>query len=264
MITSPQNGRIRYVSDLLSKTKLRRKERKFVSEGIKEFLEAPTDMISEVLVSEKLLLGEGALNSEIKCKLAKVQYETVADDVFKKLSDTVTPQGIITVLNFRECSLEDIVRGDKPLIVMLENLQDPGNLGTILRTAEGAGVSGIIMSRDCVDIYNPKVIRATMGCVYRENFVYVDSLEDTIDLLASKGITTYAAALDRRSKIYTDYDYTKGSCLLIGNEGNGLTSSIISKAGDTCFIPMEGKVESLNASVAAAILMYEAKRQRMR
>lgn len=263
MITSLQNGRIKYVSDLLSKAKFRRKEGKFVAEGIKMFLEAPMDMICEVFVSQQLLSSEGVSNKELRSKLENVRYETVADDVFKKMSDTVTPQGVITVLKFRECSLDDITGCDKPTVVMLENLQDPGNLGTILRTAEGAEISGIIMSKDCVDIYNPKVIRATMGCVYREKFIYVDSLEDTIAILKSKGIKTYAAALDRKARPYTEYDYRDGACLLIGNEGSGLTSSIIEAAGNTCFIPMEGKVESLNASVAAAILMYEAKRQRM-
>lgn len=262
MITSSQNGRIKYVCDLIGKAKMRRKEGRFVAEGIKMFLEAPADMIEEVYVSEELLSREAKENAKLKEALSKVKYEVVAADVFKKISDTVTPQGIITILKYRDCKLSDITSGDKPLIVMLENLQDPGNLGTILRTAEGAGVSGIIMSRDCVDIYNPKVIRSTMGCVYREKFIYVDSLEETIDMLKEKGITTYAAALDRDSKAYTDYDYTEGTCLLIGNEGNGLTAGIIAKAGNTCFIPMEGEVESLNASVAAAVLMYEAKRQR--
>lgn len=265
MITSQSNGRIKYLSDLLLKARLRRKDMKFVAEGIKMFLEAPLDRIEEVYISEELEKKVNTAYPEDKAladKLGKVNYEVVTESVFKKISDTVTPQGIISVIKIKETPLDSIMAGETPLIVCLENLQDPGNLGTILRTAEGAGVDGIILSRDCVDIYNPKVTRSTMGSVFRMKFAYVDDLNDTISLLKKKDIRVYAAALDKKSASYDSRDFSKGSAILIGNEGNGLKEETIKASNETIFIPMVGQVESLNASVAAAVIMYEALRQR--
>lgn len=283
MITSAGNGRIKYVTDLLSKAKLRRKDGKFVAEGIKMFLEAPVSEIDEVYISEELYVKLGSNGNsgsksresgvrivgsslgdyrEIARKLEKVNYEVVSESVFKKISDTVTPQGIVTVIKTVDASIDDMTGGVNPLIVVLENLQDPGNLGTILRTAEGAGADGIVLSRDSVDIYNPKVIRSTMGSVFRMKFAYVDDLHEAIRSMKSKGISVYAAALDETSESYDTKDYTKPSAILIGNEGNGLKEETIKAAGETVYIPMKGQVESLNASVAAAVIMYEAARQR--
>ena len=167
--------------------------------------------------------------------------------------------GTITI---KEAKLGDLLKSTKtPLFVLLENLQDPGNLGTILRTAEGAGVTGVILSRDCVDIYNPKVIRSTMGSVYRVPHFYADDFHEVIDGLKETGVTVYAAALES-GEIYDTYSYVEGSAFIIGNEGNGLRPETVAKAGKSCYLPMEGRVESLNASVAASVLMYEAYRQR--
>ena len=154
-----------------------------------------------------------------------------------------------------------MIYGDNPLIMILENLQDPGNLGTIIRTAEGAGVDGIIMTSGTVDIYNPKVIRSTMGAMYRMKFAYTDDLAGTVKLLKSKGIITYAAHL-KGAVDYVKCDYTKGTAFFIGNEGNGLTDEATDLADRKIIIPMKGKLESLNAAVSGALLMYEAARQR--
>ncbi len=265
MITSQTNGRIKYVTDLLTKARLRKKDGKFVAEGIKMFMEAPLELIEEVYVSEELSEKVNKAFPEDKNladKLSKVNYEVVTNQIFKKITETVTPQGIVSVIKIKENKLEDIIDSDNPLTILLENVQDPGNMGTILRTAEGAGADGIIMSRDCVDVYNPKVIRSTMGSIFRIKFVCVDDFEVCIDILKNKGITVYAAALSKQSLAYDEADYSGPSALLIGNEGNGLREETIKKASTTVFIPMDGEVESLNASVAASILMYEAKRQR--
>lgn len=265
MITSQSNGRIKYVTDLLTKARLRRKDGKFVAEGIKMFLEAPLELIEEVYISEELEKKVQKVFPEDRAfaeKLSRVNYEVVTDSILKKMTETVTPQGIVSVIKIKEQKLEEITDVEKPLIIMLENLQDPGNLGTILRTAEGAGVDGIILSRDCVDIYNPKVTRSTMGSVFRMKFAYVDDLNDTISILKKKGIRVYAAALDKNSASYDSRDFSKGSAILIGNEGNGLKEETINASDETIFIPMVGQVESLNASVAAAVIMYEALRQR--
>lgn len=268
MITSATNGRIKWVVSLMEKARMRRKEQKYVAEGIRMLLEAPKEAIAEVYVSETFMKRAGEKDSqEAGCmqhiKASGAEILDVSDDVFRKLSDTVNPQGILAVMRMAESSPEEMLNGNQtPLFMILENLQDPGNLGTVLRTAEGAGCSGIILSRDCVDLYNPKVIRSTMGAVFRVPFFYTDNLMETIADLRQRGVRIYAAALDEQAAAYDTYSYEHATAFLVGNEGNGLTKEAIAAAGQTCYIPMEGKVESLNASVAAAILMYEAYRQR--
>ena len=268
MITSATNGRIKWVVSLMEKARMRRKEQKYVIEGVRMLLEAPVDAIEEVYVSEAFLKRAGVTESqEAACmkriKLLPEKIVEVSNDVFRKLSDTVNPQGILAVMRMKEASPEQILAGETtPLFMILENLQDPGNLGTVMRTAEGAGCSGVILSRDCVDLYNPKVIRSTMGAVFRVPFFYTDNLAETLEVLKQKGVRIYAAALDGKAFAYDTYSYKEATAFLVGNEGNGLTKEAIAAAGQTCYIPMEGKVESLNASVAAAILLYEAYRQR--
>ena len=269
MITSPNNEKVKYVRELAAKAKFRKKEGCFIAEGIRMFLETPEDIIRQVYVSEHLenvlKSGENLSDNHRACyeKLKTLKYETVQDSVFNRMADTVTPQGIISVIANREYRLESLLEGStKKLFVILENLQDPGNLGTVLRTAEAAGVTGVILSNDSVDLYNPKVIRSTMGAVYRVPFLYTDDLSGVIGLLKEKGINVYAATLSKTSKAYDCFDYCEGSAFVIGNEGNGLTAETISKASAQVYIPMEGQGESLNASMAAGILMYEANRQR--
>lgn len=262
MITSASNGKIKWVCTLREKAKLRKKEQKFIAEGCKMFLEAPMESICEIYVSESFFKKDGELENACKRRLEQLPYEVVSDDVYRKMSDTVTPQGILCVIAMQESNPEDMIKDvDVPLFILLENLQDPGNLGTILRTAEGAGVTGVILSRDCVDLYNPKVIRSTMGSIYRVPHFYTSNLCEEIAGLKEKGVAVYAAALDS-AECYDTYSYTEACAFLIGNEGNGLTKEAVLAAGQSCYLPMEGQVESLNASVAASILMYEAYRQR--
>lgn len=264
MITSSANRQIKNLTKLLQKTKARCEECAFVVEGRKMFMETPVDMINKVFVAQFL---EEENVPEIQEKLQElekngVEIETVADNVFKAVSDTVAPQGIIAVVKQPQYSLDEFIKKDKaPLYIILENLQDPGNLGTIIRTAEGAGVSAIIMNKGTVDIFNPKVIRSTMGAVFRMPFVQVDDLAEAVKLLQKNDIKVYAAHLND-SVDYVNPSYIEGTAFMIGNEGNGLTDEISSMADSYIKIPMEGKLESLNASVAAALLMYEVYRQR--
>ena len=149
----------------------------------------------------------------------------------------------------------------KTAFAYLERLQDPGNLGTIIRAGEGAGLTGVIMSGDTADIYNPKVIRSTMGSIFRVPFVYVEDLGNTIEKVKATGIKVYAAHLQGEHS-YDREDYTHSSAFLIGNEANGLTQDVARHATHYIQIPMLGQLESLNAAVASSILMYELARQR--
>ncbi len=255
MITSVTNSRVKRVAALNQKAKDRRREDRYVAEGVKMFLEAPEEEIEEVYISESFEL------SSCQDKLSALPWERVTAEVFSKMSDTASPQGILCVMRRKHYELEELLAGPAPLLMILEDLQDPGNLGTILRTGEGAGVGGVILSRESADIYNPKTIRSTMGSIYRVPFVYVQDLKGAIEEVKSRGVRLYAAHL--KGQIwYDEPDYRQAAAFLIGNEGNGLKPETADLA-DVCMkIPMQGRVESLNAAMASGILMYEAFRQR--
>jgi len=258
MITSSANKKIKQVVQWQTKAKERKKDNVYLVEGFKMYEEAPEKSILEVYVSEDAL---PKLSDSQQAKLERTGYETVAADIFRKMSDTQTPQGILTVLRQPSYDLEELISGNNPLLIVLENLQDPGNLGTIVRTGEGAGITGVIMSEQTVDIFNPKTIRATMGSVYRVPFVYVKDMAETLQKLHEKGIHTYAAHL-KGTTYYSDFSFDKPTAFLIGNEGNGLQKETADLANQYLKIPMEGQVESLNAAIATSLLIYEAHRQR--
>lgn len=262
MITSTSNAKVKRLVNLKKKRKARDSEKVFLVEGIRMFGEVPEDKLLEIYVTENFLEKQKKLITE-KSKASGVLIEVLADNVFEYVSDTKTPQGILCVVKQMDYRLETVAGGRTPLLLVLDNLQDPGNLGTIVRTAEGAGVTGIIMSRDCVDIYNPKTIRSTMGSIYRMPFVYEENLVDAISKLKEKNILTYAAHLEGTCS-YDEADYLEGSAFFIGNEGNGLRKEVADCANQYIKIPMCGEVESLNAAIAASVLMFEAARQRRR
>lgn len=259
MITSTANQKIKRILKLQKKSKVRNEEGVFIVEGIRMMKEAPADRVRELYVSESFL-KKGV---EIDSNLIE-RAEVVTDTVFAHMSDTKTPQGILAVIERKTDTLNELFGqkdGRLPFLMVLDHLQDPGNLGTILRTAEGAGVTGVILGKDCADLYQPKVIRSTMGSVYRMPVVRVEDVKETVRELKQNGIHTYAAHLDD-SRFYDEEDYTRPTAFLIGNEGNGLPEEICAEAEHKIKIPMHGQVESLNAAMAAGILMYEVCRQR--
>lgn len=262
MITSTGNARIKQLVTWQKKRKARDVDGVYIVEGIRMYREAPREQVREVYVSEQFYNRYG---EELGLSSWGKQMEILSDHVFSHVSDTKTPQGILLVMEQRSCVVSEMLETDeegrKPLLMVLDNLQDPGNLGTILRAGEAAGVTGVIMSQDCVDIYNPKVIRSTMGSVYRMPFAYVEHLPETLAVLAEAGVHSYAAHLKGKNS-YDQEDYTRGTAFLIGNEGNGLRDEVADAAECYIKIPMCGEVESLNAAVASSVLMFEAARQR--
>ena len=254
MITSTSNQQIKNIIRLEKKGKARKEQDVFLVEGLRMYQEAPRERIVKTYVSESFYKKE-------KEMLCDTDVEIVEDRVFQSASDTMTPQGVLSIVKQYHYKMEDFWKKEHPFFLVLENLQDPGNMGTIFRTAEGAGVDGIFLSKDCVDLYNPKVIRSTMGSIYRMPFLYVDSVTDMVEELKKKKIRVFAAHLKGKNS-YDGEDYLSGTAFMIGNEGNGLTDELASKADCYVKIPMQGKVESLNAAMAAGILMYEVNRQR--
>lgn len=253
MITTVQNKQIRQAAKLKKSSRERKKSGLFVVEGIRMFREIPEEQREKVFASSEFLKAHGE-------ELKGIPFEEISSQVFREISDTETPQGILSLVRMKQVSLDEILKRRGNSILLLENLQDPGNLGTLIRTGEGAGVSGVIMSKDTVDIYNPKVIRSTMGSIFRVPFTYVEDIAEAVQLLRQQSVHVYAAHLDGTE--YTDESYDKISAFLIGNEGNGLTERIAAMADKRIRIPMEGRVESLNAAMAGGLLMYEARRQR--
>ena len=260
MITSTSNAKIKRIVQLRKKKKARDAEGVFLVEGIRMFREIPEKLLQEIYISESCEEKEG---KEIRRRASAcgIRPELVSDGVFAYLSDTQTPQGILCVVGQLSYSLEEVADASCPHMLVLDRLQDPGNVGTILRTAEGAGVTGILLDGECADIYNPKTIRSTMGSVFRMPFYYIQDLEEGIRYLKKRGICTYAAHLEGK-RAYDEEDYRKPCAFLIGNEGNGLRPEIADLADTYIRIPMAGEVESLNAAIASAVLMFEAGRQR--
>lgn len=253
MITSADNQNIKYIRQLLTKKKARDEQKVFVCEGIKMFEEA---LANDNITIKKAFISEQLYNTGYE-KIKNVDYDIVKESLFKQISETVTPQGILAIIEQPHFDIDIILKNDNVKLLVIEDIQDPGNLGTMIRTAEAAGCSAVVASRGTVDIFNPKVIRSTMGAIYRVPYIQPDmALSDWMrEILKPNSITTYAACLDG-SEDYKSVIYTNRSAILIGNEGNGLTEETKQASDYRIHIPMAGEVESLNAAISAAILLY--------
>ncbi len=280
-ITSIQNKYVREVRELSRKARARRQSGFFVAEGERLFREIPPELIAEVFLADSFsgTLPEDAGKYEkqafhtficaadatqmglnacgIKSKHAKARLFRVSDSIMEAMSDTKTSQGILAVCRMKE---EGLPAGS--LYLVLENIQDPGNLGTIFRSAEAAGADGIILNRGCVDPYSPKVVRSTMGSLFRVPFLRVSEISDAIERVKEEGARVLAADLGADESVYR-HDLRKPSAFLIGNEANGLSPEALRLADSRMRIPMKGKIDSLNAASAATILLFEALRQRL-
>ena len=256
MITSTSNPQIKKLLQLQKKSKARDEENVFVVEGIRMYMEIPEERVEKVYISESLYNRK-----KLVLNIEKYPYEILSDSVFQHVSDTKTPQGILCIVKRKEYQLNDLLNIENPHFIVLDNLQDPGNMGTIVRTAEAAGVDAVFMSRDCVDIYNPKTIRSTMGSIFRVPHIYIEDLLELLQKFKEREIISYAAHLDGVAT-YDQENYRKGTAILIGNEGNGLREEVAKNADVLVQIPMCGKVESLNAAIAASVFMFEVLRQR--
>ena len=263
IITSLKNEKIKNIEALLKLKKERDRQGLFVMEGqriFKDTLETAPEFIHSIFVSESFSkeTDPEVYQEKLKSFKSDCKIFVLKDNVFNGISQTVTPQGILCIVRKPEYDLGSILSQSKVKLLLLENIQDPGNLGTMLRTAEAAGMSGIIMSRGCADIFSPKVVRSTMGSVFRMPFIYSEDFYQSLNEIRERDISIYAAYLHGGSD-YREVEFGERSAIMIGNEGNGLTEDAVEKADHRVFIPMKGKIESLNAAVAAAILMYHCR-----
>lgn len=258
MITSNQNPLIKELQGLQKKKKDRNKQGVFIVEGLRAVQEIPDIWhIHQYILAESFILQAQPI---INHQTAPVI--TVADHVFNSISDTQTPQGIMAVVAQLSYGVDQMIGKEDGFFVIADQVQDPGNLGTLIRTAHGAGADGVFLSKGCVDLYNPKTIRATMGSIFHIPVITDLEMGDLINNLIGAGTHVYATALDKSQAVY-HYDYTKKTGIIIGNEANGISETTKNLVPHFIKIPMPGGAESLNASVAAGICMFEVVRQRM-
>ena len=258
MINSKENKLIKHIKALNQK-KYRDEYKEYIVEGIKMSLEATKyAKILNILVNKELLGDKlSQIEREIKKNKLEDKLEYVSENIFKSICDTKTPQGILIVA--KQSDVETKISDDT--LFVLDDIQDPGNLGTIIRTLESAGYKDLIVSRNTADAYNTKVIRSTMGAIFRLNIYRLDEeLKDYLQKIKKEGYKIAVSTLDNSNYIY-DVSFKNKMAIVIGNESQGVKKEIQEIADIRLKIPMIGKTESLNASVATSIIAYEKVRQ---
>ena len=255
VITSKNNEIIKNIRKLKEK-KYRDLENKFIVEGIKIVLEA---IIEKADIDLIVICEENNIEKSKLELLKKYNYIYVSNKVFSAITDLKSPQGVIAIINKK---IDNKVKTNEDLIVVLDGIQDPGNLGTILRTIDSVGISQVIVSKETADSFNSKVVRSTMGAIFRVNIITVDNLINTLKDLKNSGYEVLATSLENSKSIY-DIDYTK-KVIVIGNEGNGVSKEVLKEADLKIHIPMLGKTESLNAAIATGVVLYEYVRQHLK
>jgi len=259
VITSKDNEIIKSIKKLKEK-KYRDEENKFLVEGIKMVQEAIQEnaRISKIVICEDCI-NDGSIEQELLYEIAKHNCIYVSKKVFETITDVTTPQGILAVIEKENG--EDSISYDEDIIVVLDGIQDPGNLGTILRTLDSVNLKQIILSEKTADPYNPKVVRSTMGAIYRVNMIRSKNIIDTLKNMKKHKYDVVATSLQTDKTIY-DIDYKK-KVIIIGNEANGVSNEVLELANKKVKIPMLGKTESLNAAVATGIILYEYVRRKI-
>jgi len=262
IITSSSNQIIKDAKSL-HKKKERWIKRRFFIEGVRAVEESVYSKakIEYIIYSDMIYNVKGGRELLVEIELSGYKTYHVTDKLFLEITDTETPQGIFASVNFTLKNIGDVFSNDKNYFILLDKVQDPGNMGTIIRTADAFGANGIIITNGCVDVFNPKTIRSTMGSIFHIPLIYYNKTIDAINDLKSKGVEIMTTSLNSSVYCY-EVDLNKDIALVIGNEASGVSEDVI-KISDTLIkIPMEGEAESLNAAVASAVIMYEVLRQR--
>jgi len=243
---------VKFALALLEKRKIRDKEDKYVVEGDHLVMEAG-DLVEFVIYHKETPGVKWAQGR-------KLPAYKVSERVFEKISQVVTPQGILAVVKKRQDQFESLFKTAVPFLVFCDGIQDPGNLGTIIRGADAAGAAGVLLSSGCAELYNQKVIRSTQGSLFHLPILEVGPAKPQIIKLKQKGVKVVAA--DAKGQAYWSAGLSGPLAIVIGNEGAGLSDAVLAICDEVVSIPMPGKAESLNAAMAANILMYEVLRQR--
>lgn len=259
-ISSTQNGLVKQLIQLKDKSRERRKSGLFILEGIRELqlaIKAGYAIQSiwfdpDIIALDKLIELTGVQNSE--------HYTQITKEVYQKLAYRQTTEGVIAVAKSITHNLDQLTLGKNPLILVAEAPEKPGNIGALLRTADAAKLDAVIIANPKTDLYNPNIIRSSVGCIFTNN-VATASTEEIIEFLKAKGVQIHAAALTA-SVNYSTLDYNKPTAIVVGTEATGLSDAWLKNSDQNIIIPMQGEIDSMNVSVSAAIIIFEAKRQR--
>ncbi len=260
VITSKDNDTVKYLKKLKDK-KYRDQENAYIIEGIKLIKEAIQEnaKIKLVVICDDCA-QESSIDNDIMYEIAKYECIYVTEKIFTSLTTVVNPQGILAVIEKKDEKGE--IDYNEDLFLILDNIQDPGNLGTILRTVDSLNLKQIIVSKESADVYNPKVVRSTMGAIFRVKVIESDDLVKTIKELKKHKIKIVSTSLQTNKNMY-NISYQK-TAIVIGNEANGVSKEILELSDEKIKIPMPGKTESLNASVATSVILYEAMRDKLK
>ena len=258
-ITSKENKIIKHIIKLKEK-KYRKEYNEYIIEGTKIVQEA----IQEKAKIKQIIISENAINTDLiqnhlKEELQKIDYIQVPSKIFKLISEVEKPQGILAIIEKEK--QEENIDVNQDIILALDDLQDPGNLGTIIRTADSVGLKQILISKGTTEAYNPKVIRSTMGAIFRVKIIECENLKETLKRLQKNNFKIMVTDLNTDKSIY-DIKLQK-KVIIIGNEANGVSEEIKNIADTRAIIPMFGKTESLNASIATGVILYEYVRQKL-
>ncbi|MGB5243646.1 MAG: RNA methyltransferase [Lutimonas sp.] len=259
-ISSNQNSLVKKILLLQTKSKARKTQGEFVIEGFREIdlaLQGGYD-IAQLLWCEELLPEKEFKKIEARTQSPVVN---VTKDIYEKISHRKSTEGLIALAASRELSVNDIILSKNPLILVVEAPEKPGNLGALLRTADAAKVDAVLIANPITDLYNPNIVRSSVGCVFT-NQIALGSNEEILSFLITNNIRSYAAALADKSKPYFSFDFKLPTAIIVGTEDKGLSNFWLQNADEKIIIPMQGMIDSLNVSVSAAILIFEAKRQR--
>lgn len=256
-ITSAQNPFIKSLVLLQEKAKARKQSGTFLIEGIREIELAIKGNyeIETILICFEVI--EKSFNPSIFKSFNSIE---ISKEVYQKLAYRDTTEGIIAVAKTKSHQLLDLQLPENPLILVMESIEKPGNIGAMLRTCDAAKVDAVIIANPKTDLYNPNMVRSSVGCLFT-NQIATASTEETIAFLEQNNINFYSATLQNSTSYHTQ-NFTKPTALVVGTEATGLTEPWREKATQNIIIPMQGEIDSMNVSVAAAILLFEAKRQR--
>jgi TrmH family RNA methyltransferase len=260
LITSPQNPKIKALKKL-DKASERREQGVFIIEGLRELCLADQAgyEITQLFICEELLISDETYNLE-NCKLENTEQYTITKEVYESIAYRGTTEGVIATAKPKLHSLDSLKLSANPLILVIEGVEKPGNLGAMLRTCDAVGIGAVIVCDTRTDIYNPNVVRSGIGTVFT-NQIAIASTAQVISFLKDKGVKTYAADLTA-SQGYYQKDLSKSTAIIVGDEATGLSPEWMQAADERIKIPMLGRIDSLNVSVSAAVLLYEALRQR--
>lgn len=259
-ISSIQNPLIKQVIQLQEKSRERKRSRLFIIEGQREIRLAIKGgySIRTLLFCAEILSEENAksLLSDKEIELIEISL-----DIYKKVAYRASTEGVIAISEIKELSIENLMfKSDNPLILIAEAPEKPGNIGALLRTADAANLDAVIIANPHTDLFNPNIIRSSVGCVFT-NSIATGTTNEIIEFLKDRDFSIYCATL-QSSKIYHDCDFTGKTAIVVGTESTGLSKLWLENSNQNIIIPMNGEIDSMNVSVAAGILIFEAKRQR--